>query len=85
MAIMDDWVTRRELDDAITAVREDIAETEARLRTEFTSTVRYEVGKVDLHLAQQDESLKWIFRTLVGGLITLIVLLILYLATHPTH
>lgn len=64
-----DYVTRDELAEALADVRADIADTEERLRTEFTQTVRYEVGKVDAHLTQQDTRLNWT----LGLIITLLL------------
>jgi hypothetical protein len=80
------WVTHSELDDALDAVREDIAETEHRLRGEFTSAVRYEIDRVHVHLEKQDESLKWIQRTLltalIGAALSVLAGLSVYLITH---
>src|SRR5579862_1439462 len=65
-----EFVTHSELDDAIQAVREDIVDTETRLRTEFTNTVRYEVGRVDDHLGVQDTRISWVLGLIVTLLIT---------------
>ena len=73
---MSDYITRSELDDAIAAVTEDIRETEQRLDEKFTNTVRWEIGRVDKHLSDQDESLKWIQRFALGALLTVIAALI---------
>ena len=54
-----DYVTRDELSEALAAVRADIAETEKQLRKEFTDAVRYEVGRVDTHLTDQDTKINW--------------------------
>lgn len=73
---MNDWVSRSELDDAIDRVTADIRDTENKLRTEFTSTVRFEVGRIDSHLDAQDERLTWIYRFALGALVTIIAGLI---------
>lgn len=79
---MSDYVTHGELDAAISAVKDDIAETERRLRGEFTDVVRYEVGKVDDHLEDQDGRLVNILRTAVAALISLLIWLAYYALTH---
>ena len=67
-----DYVTRGELADAIADVRHDIEETEQRLRTEFTATVRYEVGRVDTHLTDQDTKINWTLGLIVTLLLALV-------------
>lgn len=79
---MSDYVTHGELDAAIASVKDDIAETERRLRGEFTDVVRYEVGKVDDHLEDQDGRLVNILRTAVAALISLLIWLAYYALTH---
>jgi hypothetical protein len=54
-----EYVTHSELDAAIAAVKDDIADTEQRLRKEWTDTVRYEVGRMDKHLDDQDVKFNW--------------------------
>ena len=76
-----DYVTRTELDEAIDAVRDDIRETEERLREEWTNTVRFEVGRVDSHLGVQDSKIDWTLRLIVTLLVTVIGALI-YVAAH---
>lgn len=73
---MSDYVTRADLTAAISAVEERIDETEQRLRTEFTSALRYEMSGVNNHLSAQDETLKWINRWTLGALLSVIVALI---------
>lgn len=75
---MSNYVTGQELSDAIAAVTADIRDTETRLRDEFTGTVRFEVGRMDTHLGDQDETLKWINRWALGSLV-LVVVGLLYL------
>lgn len=69
---MSDWVTRTELDEAIDAVKADIADTEQRLRKEWTDTVRYEVGKVGDHLTDQDTKINATLALIVTLLLTVI-------------
>ena len=76
---MPDYVTRKELDVAIAEVKDDIEQTEKRLRSEWTNGNKV----VNDHLDKQDETLSWILRSLVGALLSLVVLLAVYAATHP--
>lgn len=69
---MGDYVTRVELDAAIDAVRADIADTEQRLRREWTDTVRYEMGRVSGHLSEQDVKINWTIGLIVTLLLTVI-------------
>lgn len=75
-----DFVTRTELDSALDAVRADIAETEQRLRKEWTDTVRYEMGRVTGHLTEQDVKINWtlgligtLLLTVISGLVYAII------------
>lgn len=74
---MTDFVTRSELDEAITDVRREADEMEQRLRGEFTGTVRYEIGKLDKHLDQQDAKFHWVLGVLFSLLVAVIASLIL--------
>lgn len=78
---MAEYVTHDELAEALADVRADIDETEQRLRSEFTSTVRYEIGKVDTHLTQQDTRINWTLGLIVSLLVVLVGGL-LYTALH---
>ena len=73
---MTNYITSDQLTEAITAVTRDIRETEHRLRTEFTSAMWHEGGRIDKHLESQDETLKWINRWALGALVTVICALI---------
>lgn len=78
---MAEYVTHDELAVALADVRADIDDTEQRLRDEFTNTVRFEVGRVDQHLTQQDSRINWT----LGLIVTLLVALVgglLYTALH---
>lgn len=73
------YATRDELDDAITAVRRDIRDSEIRLRGEWTDTVRYEIGGVTAHLGEQDDvlrgqndSIRGIYLTAISSLVLLL-------------
>lgn len=65
------FATKDELDDAISAVRHDIRVTERRLREEWTDTLRYEIGRVDDHLGQQDNAIRGIYLAAISSLILL--------------
>ena len=67
-----DWVTHSELDAALDAVRADIADTEQRLRKEWTDTVRYEVDRVSGHLSEQDIKINWTLGLIVTLLLAVI-------------
>ena len=73
---MTDFVTHDELSEAIAAVTDDIRDTEQRLRDEFTTAVRFEAERTEKHLDAQDETLKWINRWALGGLLMVICALI---------
>lgn len=80
---IDPYVTHSELDTAIKAVRTDITATETRLRTEWTETVRFEVGRVDTHLGDQDRKINWtlglivtLLIAVIGGAISALILLL---------
>lgn len=73
---MADYVTHAELDAALADVREDIADTEQRLRTEWTDAVRYEGARTEKHLEDQDRLIDrisgrtdWILGLLVAALV----------------
>jgi len=69
---MDAFVTHRELEEALSAVRDDIQETENRLRQEWTSTVRFEMQRMDTHLTDQDTKINWTLGLIVTLLVTLV-------------
>ena len=69
---MAEFVTHTELDEAIAAVKDDIAETEQRLRREWKETVRFEVGRVDTHLDAQDGKIDRVFYLIVTMLLSLV-------------
>lgn len=77
-----DFVTRIELDAAIDAVRADIADTEQRLRKEWTDTVRYEMGRVGSHLSEQDVKINWVLGLIIAGLVTVVGSMIYVAFTH---
>lgn len=68
----DKFATKDELDDAIAAVRQDIRITESRLRKEWTDTVRYEIGRVENHLGEQDHSIRGIYLAAISSLVLLV-------------
>lgn len=71
-----------ELEAAKDAVREDIRETETRLRKEWTDTVRFEVGRVDGHLTDQDTKINWTLGLIALLLITAVGALIYVAMGH---
>ena len=73
---MSNYVSQDDLDEAIADVREDIRDTENRLREEFTGAVRYEVNRMDRHLDTQDNSIKWIQRYALTSLVLIVCALI---------
>lgn len=81
---MQKFVTHSELDEAIAAVKSDIADTEQRLRREWTDTVRYEVGRVSNHLSAQDVKINWTLGLIITLLLTLIGALV-WLAVGSPH
>ena len=66
------YVTRAELDKAIDGVVERIDETEQRLREEWTNTVRWEMGRVDDHLGEQDSKINWVLGLIVSLLVAVV-------------
>lgn len=76
------YVTRSDLDKAIEAVREDINETEQRLRREWTDAVRYEVGRVTDHLTDQDTKINWTLGLIVSLLLLIISALLYAVFSH---
>lgn len=71
---MTNYVSHTELDQAIQVVVEDIRETEARLRGEFSSAVLV----LERHLDKQDTRLDQVLLALLAGLF-LILTAVIYL------
>lgn len=76
------FVTHEELDKAIEAVREDIGETEQRLRSEFTDAMRFEFNRTEKHLDQQDGKINWVLGLIVTLLITAVGSLLYVALAH---
>lgn len=81
MSDLNGFVTRSDLDTAIADVREDIRETEDRLRTEFSDRMSFEILRFDRHLDSQDTRLTWILGVLLSLLVAVIAALV-YSAMH---
>lgn len=78
-----DPVTRDEMDlalaEALAEAKQYTDTAEQRLREEWTDAVRHEVGKVDVHLGDQDTKINWILGLMATLLLAVIGWLIYFL------